>query len=156
MYSEIAKSLNLNKIFTDVVKDFNKGDNSWVFEKADDCIYFTDGYIMFKLPEIIVPLDIGKFRTGDLKNIYKQLTEGDMVTINEKHRVKLDNSMLVTYVDLDKKYEINIDERFLKYFKKGYQLYFYENETTVNNDGTIKVPFVVHSLDFCFVLGTRV
>ena len=156
MYSEITKSLNLNKIFTDIVKDFNKGDVSWVFEKADDYIYFTDGYIMFKLPETIVPFDIGKFRTGDLKNIYNKFTKGDMVTLNEKHRVKLENSMLVTYVDPNKKYEININERFVKYFKKGYQLYFYENETTVGNDGIIKAPSVVHSLDVCFILGVRV
>lgn len=156
MYSEIKKSLNLNKIFTDVVKDFNRGEISWVFEKADDYIYFTDGYIMFKLPEDIVPFDTGKFRTGDLKNMYKQFTKGDMVTLNEKHRVKLENSMIVTYVDPNKKYEINVNERFIKYFKKGYQLYFYENEITVNNDGTIKTPSVAHSLDVCFILGVRI
>lgn len=156
MYSEIKKSLNLNKIFTDVIKDFNKGDTSWVFEKADDYIYFTDGYIMFKLPETMVPFDVGKFRAGDLKGLYKQFTKGDMITLNEKHRVKFKNSMLVTYVDPNKKYEISINERFIKYFKKGYQLYFYENETTVNDDGAIKVPSVVHSLDVCFILGVRV
>lgn len=156
MYSEIRNSLNLNKIFTDIVKDFNKGDVSWVFEKADDYIYFTDGHIMFKLPEAMVPFDIGKFRAGDLENTYNKFTKGDMVTLNEKHRVKFKSLMLVTYVDPDEKYEININERFLKYFKKGYQLYFHKNETTVKNDGTINVPSVVHSLDVCFILGVRV